>query len=293
MAPQNEQIISKLGKSYDKAKIMKKEKALLREINQLRQTNGNRLCAECGESQNGWASVTLGVFMCTNCSQIHRGLGAHISKVKSCMGTYIWCPDEIAAMKSMGNTRARVVFGGPVPAPLSIPQLDKIARDKYDRKLWYYPGGYQALEAAEKSKREVLAPQVQKEVIKPQQPQSEQRGVPNDTLFACFQDHHCELFPKDSEQRVTANVEKKNLLFTSEIAARDDKQCLPQQRDSRDEHCLLEELFASPSSECTAPFVPSTVASPTKKVELQVRHKSTNDDPFAFCQDIIKKELNQ
>eukprot|EP01059_Diplonema_ambulator_P010909 TRINITY_DN20928_c0_g1_i1.p1 TRINITY_DN20928_c0_g1~~TRINITY_DN20928_c0_g1_i1.p1 ORF type:complete len:287 (+),score=81.36 TRINITY_DN20928_c0_g1_i1:47-862(+) len=144
-----ELVYSKLGKSYPKASIMKKEKKLLATINAIRHAEGNSSCAECGEGQSGWASVTLGVFICTQCSQIHRGLGAHISKVKSCMGTYIWCPDEIEVMERMGNVRARMVYcnspEAPPAAPRSFPELDKIARDKYEKKRWYRPGGWEQL----------------------------------------------------------------------------------------------------------------------------------------------------
>ena len=31
-----------------------------------------------------WASSNIGVFVCVNCSGIHRMLGTHISRVKSC-----------------------------------------------------------------------------------------------------------------------------------------------------------------------------------------------------------------
>ncbi len=37
----------------------------------------------CKMSGPRWASVNLGIFMCLECSGIHRRLGVHISKVKS------------------------------------------------------------------------------------------------------------------------------------------------------------------------------------------------------------------
>ena len=30
-----------------------------------------------------WCSINLGIVFCTECSGIHRGLGAHVSKVRS------------------------------------------------------------------------------------------------------------------------------------------------------------------------------------------------------------------
>ena len=36
---------------------------------------------ECRASPTTWASVSLGVFVCMDCAQVHRNLGAHISKV--------------------------------------------------------------------------------------------------------------------------------------------------------------------------------------------------------------------
>eukprot|EP01060_Flectonema_neradi_P020143 TRINITY_DN27675_c0_g1_i1.p1 TRINITY_DN27675_c0_g1~~TRINITY_DN27675_c0_g1_i1.p1 ORF type:complete len:304 (+),score=49.28 TRINITY_DN27675_c0_g1_i1:47-913(+) len=285
---QKEQIVSKLGKSYDKARIMKREKALLREVNQIRQIEGNGSCAECGESQNGWASVTLGVFICTNCSQIHRGLGAHISKVKSCMGTYVWCPDEIAAMKAMGNRRARAVFGGPTPSPLTIPQLDKIARDKYVRKLWYLPGGYQALEASEQEKSSKIAASVMSastqsakkchEKIEQQSKVFQQQAVqaPSNAQQAAYQNIKLE------QQQQPESVPD---LFQKELQ----KDVAPQQQKQKDRQKDLNDLFAAPP--ITASVQPASQhRGKLQPVSVQMK-KPDVSDPFAFCQEIINKEL--
>ena len=101
---------SLLGKAYDKAFITKNDKNFHAILLDLRKKNNNLFCADCGDSPTQWASVNIGVFLCTECAQIHRGIGTHITKIKSCMGTYNWHPDEIESMQKKGNLKINQVF---------------------------------------------------------------------------------------------------------------------------------------------------------------------------------------
>ena len=102
---------SKLGTKYDKKFILAHDKEYHNILHYLRKLEGNKRCADCNSKENGWCSVNIGVFLCINCAQIHRGVGTHISKVKSCMGTYRWHPDEIERMKLVGNLNASKIYG--------------------------------------------------------------------------------------------------------------------------------------------------------------------------------------
>ena len=67
---------------------------------------GNGVCADCTATRPGWAVLQHDIHVCIHCAQIHRHIGRHISQVKAInTGTYLWMPDEIAAMALMGNRR--------------------------------------------------------------------------------------------------------------------------------------------------------------------------------------------
>merc|ERR1712032_400953 len=92
----------------------------------------NHICADCGTQDTSWASVTHGTFLCITCSDVHRSVGTHITKIKGCTGTYLWGPDEVERMQTIGNAVAEELDGTEKISPTTSKQeKQKYVEKKY------------------------------------------------------------------------------------------------------------------------------------------------------------------
>merc|ERR1711972_219792 len=126
---------------YDLAWIKEQDISAQRELKRLRglKEHGNHLCADCGRQDSTWASVTHGVFICITCSDVHRSVGTHVTKVKGCTGTYLWGPDELEKMQTAGNCFADQKYGSNKVSPdASKEEKQQFVTDKY-AKLRFAP----------------------------------------------------------------------------------------------------------------------------------------------------------
>ena len=102
----------------------------------------NMHCADCRAPKPNWASCSLGTFICFNCSGLHRGLGTHLSFVRS-VTLDEWTQKQANVMQLWGNANANSFFEARMPADFKKPDqhasvnvMNKFIRDKYERCKW-------------------------------------------------------------------------------------------------------------------------------------------------------------
>ncbi|EGY13664.1 hypothetical protein VD0002_g8672 [Verticillium dahliae] len=69
----------------------------------------NNLCCDCNAPSPQWASPKFGVFICLSCAGVHRGLGVHISFVRS-ISMDAFKQIEIERMRLGGNENWKIFF---------------------------------------------------------------------------------------------------------------------------------------------------------------------------------------
>ncbi|XP_069005348.1 arf-GAP with dual PH domain-containing protein 2 isoform X1 [Embiotoca jacksoni] len=89
----------------------------------------NSRCADCGAPDPDWACCKLGVFVCLNCSGIHRSLSNRIKSIR----LDFWEDKLVEFMKSNGNASAQALYEKAVPPYYYQPQQNdcKVLREQW------------------------------------------------------------------------------------------------------------------------------------------------------------------
>jgi len=111
----------------------------------------NRACADCGAPDPSWASTTLGVFLCLECSGIHRRMpgATGLYSIRSLANRV-----DSLDLRTLDNAQANAKFERNVPI-----YMNKLnSSDSYDRKVEYIKVKYSTTDSPSSSSDSLTAP---------------------------------------------------------------------------------------------------------------------------------------
>ncbi|RDL37524.1 uncharacterized protein BP5553_04957 [Venustampulla echinocandica] len=111
----------------------------------LKSVPGNNVCADCQARNPGWASWSLGIFLCMRCAALHRKMGTHITKVKS-LSMDSWSNEQVENMKRVGNVASNRTYNPknsrppiPIDADEADSAMERFIRQKYQETVVQAP----------------------------------------------------------------------------------------------------------------------------------------------------------